>query len=97
MRTISHFIRRSTAAPPGGRTGQLEAALADGRAVLVRHRHDAVVDLGHLGGGDHLLVRRLDVAVAHVVVDVIVEENRVLATEDARRHRGRNARAVEDI
>ena len=58
--------------------GQLQAVLADRRVVAVRERHDEVVRVGGLGGGDDLVLGRARLAERDVVADRAVEQEHVL-------------------
>ncbi|KAF1730746.1 hypothetical protein CRV24_008816 [Beauveria bassiana] len=58
--------------------GNHEPALADFGVVAVGEARNRVVDAGALRGGHHLRARRVDGAVANVVLDRVVEERRVL-------------------
>jgi hypothetical protein len=58
--------------------GKTNAALADVGVVAARELHDELVGIRRFCGGDHLLHRRFAVAVADVVDDAVVEEERLL-------------------
>lgn len=61
--------------------GERGTAFTDQGVVAVRQRRDEGVGLGHGSGPEHFLVRGCEAAVADVVRDAAVEEERVLGDE----------------